>query len=68
MPDFFEPNKPFPLARFPPKTDEDKAELQAFFAGPADCARVTPKLKGFAEALKADSVKRIGVYGFCWGM
>ena len=24
MPDFFEPNKPFPIDKFPPKTDEEK--------------------------------------------
>jgi hypothetical protein len=68
MPNFFEPGEPFTLDRFPPKTDEDKAALGAFFTGPANLTANAAKLKRFAEALKADSIKRVGVYGFCWGM
>jgi len=69
MPDFFEPNEPFPTSRHPPKNDADKEALQAFFS--PDGAAYPPsnigKLNKLAESLKADGVKNIGVYGFCWG-
>lgn len=69
MPDFFEPKEPFPTSRHPPKNDSDKEALQAFF-GPDGAAHPPSnigKLTKFAEALKADGVKNVGAYGFCWG-
>jgi hypothetical protein len=33
MPDFLS-GKPWPIDRFPPKTEQDKKELQDFFKGP----------------------------------
>jgi len=69
MPNFFEPKDAFSISKFPPKSDENKAALQAFF-GP-DGAAFPPsnigKLIKFAEALKSDGYNHVGAYGFCWG-
>jgi len=69
MPDFFEPKEPFPTSKHPPKSDQDQADLQAFF-GP-DGAGYPPanigKLTSLAQVLKSNGVKRVGAYGFCWG-
>ncbi|KAK0245904.1 Alpha/Beta hydrolase protein [Armillaria nabsnona] len=67
MPDFFEPDSAFDISRFPPKTDEDKAAIQAFFGSTASPSVAITKLKAFGEALKSNGVKRVGVYGMCWG-
>ncbi|KIY43379.1 dienelactone hydrolase [Fistulina hepatica ATCC 64428] len=67
MPDFFEPVGAFPLSKFPPKDDQTKAELQAFFGGIASPLRNSEKLIAFGNWLKLNGVSRIGVYGFCWG-
>lgn len=68
MPDFFEPDGPFPIDKFPPTTDEDKKALQDFFGGTANPSEATSKLKALGENLKSSGVKRVGVYGFCWGV
>ncbi|TFK30728.1 dienelactone hydrolase [Coprinopsis marcescibilis] len=67
MPDFFEPSGAFPISKFPPKKDQDTADLQAFFGGPASPPATVAKLKAFGEYLKGTGVKKIAVYGFCWG-
>jgi len=67
MPDFFEPHSPFPAEKFPPRTPDAKAELQAFFAGTANPTASLNKLVAFGHNLKADGKKKVGVYGFCWG-
>jgi len=67
MPDFFEPNGPFPPEKYPPKTEQDKAEVQAFFGGTASPPAAIKKLTSFGETLKANGAKKIGAYGFCWG-
>jgi dienelactone hydrolase len=69
MPDFFEPNEPFPVSQFPPKSDDDKAALQAFFApgGTAEVAKATTALNAFGKTLKDKGFKTVAVYGFCWG-
>jgi len=67
MPDFFDPEKPFDVNRFPPKCDDDRAELSGFFSTTGKPQKAINKLRRFVEALKADNYKRIGVYGFCWG-
>jgi dienelactone hydrolase len=67
MPDFFEPHGPFPLSRFPPKSDDDKAALQSFFGGPAEVGKTVSKLNAFGKALRSDGFKQVVVYGFCWG-
>jgi len=69
MPNFFEPNEPFSISKFPPKTDQEKAELQAFFGpgGAAFPAGNIGKLVSFAATLKTNGYKRVGAYGFCWG-
>lgn len=67
MPDFFEPDQPFPISRFPPKSEEDKSLLQTFFGGPAEIGKTAQKLKDFGSALRKDGFKKVAVYGFCWG-
>ncbi|PFH54747.1 hypothetical protein AMATHDRAFT_135249 [Amanita thiersii Skay4041] len=67
MPDFFEPDPPFPAENFPPKSDKDKAELQAFFGTTANPSAAVTKLTAFARDLKTLGRKRISAYGFCWG-
>jgi len=67
MPDIFEPDHPFPIEKFPPKTNEDKAELQRFFGGVASPPENVKKLLSFSQALRSDGIKKLGVYGFCWG-
>ena len=67
MPDFFEAGEPWPQDKFPPQTDEEKAELQAFFGGLANPTDAVAKLLNVGKALKSEGVEFIGVYGFCWG-
>ncbi|ETW87682.1 hypothetical protein HETIRDRAFT_424395 [Heterobasidion irregulare TC 32-1] len=67
MPDFFEPSAPWDAARHPPKTDADRAALQAFFGGPARPQDAVPKLARVGAALRADGARRVGAYGLCWG-
>jgi len=67
MPDFFEPAAAFPAEKFPPKTDEVKKELQAFFGGPASPPASMKKLVDLGQHLKSKGAKHLGVYGFCWG-
>ncbi|KAG8931189.1 hypothetical protein FRC02_003085 [Tulasnella sp. 418] len=65
MPDFFR-GKPFPADKYPPKTDEEKEELQKFFKGVADLKERLPELVAIGEQLKKDGVKKIGTLGVCW--
>jgi dienelactone hydrolase len=67
MPDFFHPDPPYPVAEFPPDTDEKKAKFQAFFGGPANIDKAIGNVKKVGEALRAEGNK-VGVYGFCWGV
>jgi len=67
MPDFFGEGKAFPTDKHPPKSDQDQADLQAFFGGIANPAKTTEKVIKFGEVLKKDGAKHVGVYGFCWG-
>jgi len=67
MPDFFEPDGPFPIDKFPPSTDADKQALQNFFGGIANPPETVKKLTAFGEFLKSNGAKKVGVYGFCWG-
>ncbi|EEB91195.1 hypothetical protein MPER_10485, partial [Moniliophthora perniciosa FA553] len=67
MPDFFEPDGPFPIDKFPPQTDEEKQQLQDFFGGTANPADNIAKLVTFGKTLKEEGAKRVGAYGFCWG-
>lgn len=67
MPDFFEPDGPFPSEKYPPKTDQDKADLQDFFAGIASPPIAIKKLTSFGEFLKSKGAKKVAIYGFCWG-
>jgi len=67
MPDFFEPDEPFPLSKFPPSSDADRAALQSFFGGPAEIGKTNTKLQDFGRALRNNGFKSVVVYGFCWG-
>lgn len=67
MPDFFEPDPPFPAEIFPPQTTQDKAALQAFFGGTASPPAAIQKLVSFGQALKSAGATSVGAYGFCWG-
>ncbi|KAF5355730.1 hypothetical protein D9756_004028 [Leucocoprinus leucothites] len=67
MPDFFEPDHPFPIEKFPPKTPEEKQELQNFFGTVASPPKNIEKLVSFGQALKSAGAQKLGVYGFCWG-
>lgn len=67
MPHFFEPDQPFPIEKFPPKTQEQKQELQNFFATVASPSKNTEKLLTFGKELKSAGARKVGVYGFCWG-
>ncbi|KAJ7462766.1 hypothetical protein B0H11DRAFT_95314 [Mycena galericulata] len=67
MPDFFEPNAPFPAENFPPTTDEGKKALQDFFGGTANPQANVKKLVAFGQTLKSGGAKKLGAYGFCWG-
>lgn len=67
MPDFFHPDGAFDIGKFPPKSDQDKADLQAFFGGTASPPANLKKLTAFGETLKTNGAKSIGVYGMCWG-
>jgi len=67
MPDFFEPNAPFPAENFPPTTEEGKQALQSFFGGVAAPPAAVSKLIAFGKTLKSGGAKKVGAYGFCWG-
>jgi dienelactone hydrolase len=68
MPDFFEPNDPYPTEKFPPKDERDGAELQNFFGTTAEPEANTAKLVEFGNFLRSSTgVRKLGVYGFCWG-
>ncbi|KXN81106.1 hypothetical protein AN958_06060 [Leucoagaricus sp. SymC.cos] len=67
MPDFFEPDHPFPIGKFPPKAPEEKQELRDFFGGVASPPKNIKKLSRFGSALKSSGAQKVGVYGFCWG-
>jgi dienelactone hydrolase len=67
MPDFFEPEGPFDINRYPPKNSEDSAAIQGFFGSIASPPDNVQKLTKFGQHLKATGIKTIGIYGFCWG-
>lgn len=67
MPDFFEGDEPWPLDRFPPKTDEDKKKLQEWFGGFANPANHVPKFIKVAQAVKDEGAEFVLGYGYCWG-
>ncbi|CDO72737.1 hypothetical protein BN946_scf184990.g20 [Trametes cinnabarina] len=67
MPDFFEPAGPFPAEKFPPKNDEEGAELQAFFGGTGKPENSVANLIKVGNTLKAEGVEWVGAYGLCWG-
>lgn len=67
MPDFFEPHHAYPIDRFPPKSQEDKDELQKFFGSVASPPENVKKLVSFGQVLRSEGIQKLGVYGMCWG-
>ena len=67
MPDFFEAGSAFPVDKFPPKSDQDKEDLQKFFGGIASPPENVKKLTAFGEHIKSQGFQKVGAYGFCWG-
>ena len=67
MPDFFEPDAPYPIAEFPPKDEEGQKKLQAFFGSTAAPPKATANLIEFAKKLKEQGKQKVFAYGFCWG-
>lgn len=67
MPDFFEPEGPWPVDKFPPETDAEKAKLQEFFGGTANPQKSVERALNVAKALKDEGVTTVGIYGYCWG-
>ena len=51
MPDFLALHGPFPTEKSPSKTEETKAELKAFFAGPISQPATTNKPVSFGHSL-----------------
>lgn len=68
LPDFFEGDEPWPLDRFPPKTEEDKKKLQEWFGGFANPNNHVPKLIEVGKAAKKDGAEVVVAYGYCWGV
>jgi hypothetical protein len=68
MPDFFEPDQPWDVNKFPPKTEEEKQKLQDFFQGPAKPEAAVDGLLRVGMALRSEGAKWVGTYGLCWGM
>lgn len=67
MPDFFEPDSPFPPEKYPPTGQQDQDDLQAFFGGPAKPEKAVAGLIRVGEALRQQGATRVGAYGLCWG-
>ncbi|KAI4523075.1 hypothetical protein K525DRAFT_255012 [Schizophyllum commune Loenen D] len=67
MPDFFEPDAPYPIAEFPPKDEAGQKKLQAFFGSTAAPPKATANLIEFAKKLKEQGKQKVFAYGFCWG-
>ena len=68
LPDFFQGDEPWPLDKYPPKTDEDKKKLQEWFGGFANPKNHAPKLIEVGKAAKKDGAEHVIAYGYCWGM
>ena len=68
LPDFFDGDEPWPLDKFPPKTDEDKRKLQEWFGGYANPKNHVPRLIEAGKAVKDDGASFVVAYGYCWGM
>jgi len=69
IPDFLIGNLADP-AWFPPDTLEKRKAMGGYFGpqGPANADTMLAKLLGVVDAIKkSDSVKKLGVVGYCWG-
>jgi len=59
--------KAWPLDKFPPANDAEKAELQSLFGTTANPARTLPFVNAVGKELQKDGATKIGVLGYCWG-
>lgn len=66
MPDFFGEGGAFGIEKMPPRNEQDKKDLQDFFAA-AKPSATAPRLVDFANVLKGEGFKKIGAIGYCWG-
>jgi dienelactone hydrolase len=68
IPDWFE-GKPANIAWYPPKTDEDKANMGNFFQTQAKPERVVPHIPAMVEAAKKlyPNITAWAIIGYCWG-
>lgn len=68
IPDFFK-GAPVQLENYPPDTDVKKANLQAFFKGPADPVSNVKIVKELLPKLKEQypEVEKWALVGLCWG-
>ena len=67
MPDFFGEGSAFGVEKLPPRNEQDKKDLQAFFGGIASPPSNAARLVDFANVLKGEGFKKIGAIGYCWG-
>lgn len=67
MPDFFGEGGTFGIEKLPPRNEQDRKDLQAFFGGTANPPAATAKLVDLANVLKGEGFKKIGAFGQCWG-
>lgn len=68
MPDFFF-GSPIDYNAIPADTDEKKAKVSSFFAGPAALGKAQENVHKVLPELKTTypSVEKWGVIGYCWG-
>jgi dienelactone hydrolase len=65
MPDCLN-DKPWPIEAFPPQSEEERKNLQKFFAD-ANPEAILPRITSVARQLQKEGAKKIGVLGYCWG-
>jgi len=66
VPDFLGENV-YKLENFPPKSEQEKKDLQNFFRTTANPSVTAVSLVEFANILKGEGFKKIGALGYCWG-
>ena len=67
LPDFIGEGNEFKIGNFPPKTEQEKQQLQIFFAGALSPPTIAVKSDNFAKFLKSEGFKKTGALGYCWG-
>ena len=68
VPDMFGPSNSWPIAKFPPSSDEQSKEFMAWIDSTANREATALKVKEAQKHLKEiKGVDTFGVVGFCWG-